>query len=97
VTDELIQRFLILIAKFNSVIYHLVNYINTDADTCDHNGEIGELASSQWVVESTDDAVEKTRKLETVARIKNTETKNYNLAVNTRKQYLVQLNKYQVT
>jgi hypothetical protein len=90
-------KFISWIAKFNSVIYRLVNYINADTDAYDFDDErAGEPASSQWVVDSTDDAISKTRKLETVARIKNTETKNYNLAVNTRKQYLIQLNKYKV-
>jgi hypothetical protein len=90
-------KFISWIAKFNSVIYRLVNYINADADAYDFDDErAGEPASSQWVVDGTDDAISKTRKLETVARIKNTETKNYNLAVNTRKQYLIQLNKYKV-
>ncbi|KAF9192382.1 hypothetical protein BGZ49_003426 [Haplosporangium sp. Z 27] len=81
--------------RYNNILFYLVNYINPDVievDILNFDIDIAVMPmSSQWQVNDAYDLLSKTHKLETMAGIKNTESKNNTIAANTRKQYYIAL------
>ncbi|KAF9368142.1 hypothetical protein BGX21_006776, partial [Mortierella sp. AD011] len=78
--------------RFNRLMRYLVNFI--DEGGSDENGSSTDHSARTWAVIENDDAFTKTRKLETIAQIKNAESKNSTLAINTRRQCHMALEAY---